>query len=119
LREGACGRQSDINGSDMNGSDMDGWRNGKGTDGCGGFGVPTPGCGVSEARFARDEAYRAMRRAVPDLERPAADRGPLTDEQARTVARYLAAEDDLRRRRDDVRRQGVHAPGAVGLRLSA
>ena len=84
---------------------MDGSGSGKGTDGCGTYGGPVPGCSVSAARFARDEAYRAMRRAIPDLERPAAERGTLSDEQSRTVARYLAAEEQLRVRREDVRRQ--------------
>ena len=81
---------------------------GKGTDGCGTFGGPIAGCGVSAARFERDEAYRAMRRAIPDLEKPAAERGALSEEQARTVERYQAAEEQLRIRRDDVREHGVH-----------
>jgi hypothetical protein len=81
---------------------MDGVRSGKGTDGCGRYGGPPPGCAVSAAAFSRDEAYRAMRRVVPDLERPAAERGPLSDEQARAVALYLSAEEQLRIQRPHI-----------------
>jgi len=51
---------------------------------------------LAEAVVERDLAYRGMRRAVPDLDRPEVERGALTNAQALTVARYFAAEDRVR-----------------------
>jgi hypothetical protein len=48
-----------------------------------------------------DRFYRAMRASVPHLERPAAEHGTLTPEQAEAVARYRAAEARLERLRRD------------------
>ncbi len=51
---------------------------------------------VAAALAKRDLCYGVMRRAVPDLEKPAAERAPLSGEQAIVVARFVVAEDRLR-----------------------
>ena len=62
---------------------------------------------IVQAVVERDLAYRGMRRAVPDLDRPVTERGALTDDQALAVARFLAAEDRVR---------ALRATGAAAFR---
>ena len=42
-----------------------------------------------------ERRYRRMRALIPDLDRPVADRGPLSAAQAEAVGRYVEAESHL------------------------
>ena len=53
------------------------------------------GSALFDAVAEIDRCYRRMRALIPDLDRPVADRGPLSTAQAEALGRYMEAESSL------------------------